>query len=266
MAEGGCATCSRYMLIIFNFIFWISGGAILGTGIFVLVSDEVDKFLKSIDIGLPVGFLYTAAYIMIAVGAFVFFVGFCGCCGAVRESAFMLGIYIFCMAVVMCGELGAGIYVAVEKGYLESEGHGVLIDTVKNYTGAGNSTIDFLQIEFNCCGADNYTDYRNSEWVLNQMPPKRYVPDTCCRGKGKDVKSHRPANATICREEAEPGSPIQPEDRTQLQQRGCFPAIRDWIGGQSIILICVGIGIALIQVLGIIFAVCLCRNRSEYYE
>ncbi|KAK6191345.1 hypothetical protein SNE40_003062 [Patella caerulea] len=267
MAEGGCAKCSRLMLIIFNFIFWISGGAVLGTGIFILVSDELESFLATlIDMNIPLEFLYTAAYIMIAVGAFVFIAGFCGCCGAVRESSVMLGIYIFCMVIVMLGELAAGIYVAVEKGNLEKNVHDTISDSVRNYTGMGNSTVDFLQVKLHCCGADNFTDYRSSYWYTSQTQALReYVPETCCKGLG-DAQNYVPFNTGLCQEEAKPGSLIPSDKREELRSKGCFPSIMDWLTSQSVILIGVGVGIALIQVLGIIFAVCLCRNRTEYYD
>ncbi|XP_041367076.1 tetraspanin-18-like [Gigantopelta aegis] len=205
MAEGRCASFSRYMLIIFNFVFWISGGAVLGMGIFVLVSDKVENLLQSlIDLNVPLDFLYTTAYIMVTVGAFVFFAGFCGCCGAVRESAFMLVVYMFCMALVMCGELAAGIFVAVKKGDLEINIHTIMENSVRNYTGFGNSTADFLQIEFHCCGTDNYTDYRNSNWFLDQQPPKANPPKLS--GLSFRPKTHRAGPGSGSRSGVESGS------------------------------------------------------------
>ncbi|ESP02556.1 hypothetical protein LOTGIDRAFT_171957 [Lottia gigantea] len=244
MAEGGCAKCSRLLLIIFNFVFWISGGALLGVGIFFLVSDEWKSFLGIlIDMNLPLKFLAIAAYVLIAVGAFVFIAGFCGCCGAVRESAVMLGIYIFCMIIVMIGELSAGVYVAVEKENLEKIAHDGISESVKNYTGTGNSTIDFIQIELSCCGSDNFTDYRYSYWIQEQTPPlKTYVPETCCRGNGKP-EEYRPVNIGLCQEEAEPGSLIPSDKRTELRDKGCFPSIMEWLTCKSVIFIDVGIAL-----------------------
>jgi hypothetical protein len=56
-----------------------------------------------------------AAYILIAMGAFVFLVGFLGCCGAIKESKCMLGLYIFFLVLVMAGELAAGIIAIIYK-------------------------------------------------------------------------------------------------------------------------------------------------------
>lgn len=71
----------------------LSGGVIMGIGIFLLASDTVEKSLSTlIDMSVPIEFVSTAASIMIGVGSFVFVIGFCGCCGAIRESAIMLSI------------------------------------------------------------------------------------------------------------------------------------------------------------------------------
>lgn len=267
MAEGMCAQCARYFLIIFNFIFWLSGGVIMGVGIYLLMSDQVETSLSNlIDMNIPVEFVYTGACIMIGVGSFVFFVGFCGCCGAMRESAIMLGIYVACMVVVLLGEISAGIYVAVEKGNIVTQVRGDLADTVMNYTGNGNTTIDFLQVQLFCCGSDNYTDYQDSLWFVMQTgPEKNYVPKTCCRGEGKDAASFQADNYLACNREAE--AKAQSRDTfEQLYSQGCYRSLLNWLDDQSFTLIGVVVGIAVIEIFGILFAVCLCRNRSEYFD
>ncbi|XP_076471366.1 CD82 antigen-like isoform X2 [Babylonia areolata] len=267
MAEGKCAQCARYFLIIFNFIFWLSGGVIMGVGIYLLMSDQVETSLSNlIDMAIPIEFVYTAACVMIGVGSFVFFVGFCGCCGAMRESAIMLGIYIACMVLVFLGEVTAGIYVAVEKGGIETQIRGDLAYTVRNYTGSGNATIDFLQVKFHCCGSDNYTDYQQSLWFLNQEEiDKHFVPKTCCLGEGKDAASFHPHNYPACNQEAQ--AEAQAWDTfNDLQPKGCYNSLLEWLDDQSFTLIGVVVGIGVIEIFGVLFAVCLCRNRSEYYD
>lgn len=239
----------------------------MGTGIFLLASDEVEASLSAmIDMNIPLEFVYTAACIMIGVGSFVFFVGFCGCCGAMRESAIMLGIYIGCMVVVMLGELSAGIYVAVEKGNIEGTIRGDLSNSVKNYTGLGNSTIDFVQVKFQCCGADNYTDYQRSYWFMEQTTfDRNFVPVTCCAGMGKDAATYKPNNFITCTSEAQATSQAW-DTFEELHPRGCYNSLLEWIDDQSVTLIAVGVGIGIIEIFGIIFAVWLCRNRTEYYD
>ncbi|XP_021353096.1 CD82 antigen-like [Mizuhopecten yessoensis] len=267
MAEGMCATCSRYLLIAFNFLFWVSGGALLGLGIWVRVDSQVEDTIKQfVHINLPVDVLYAAAYVFIAVGTFIFVTGFCGCCGAIRESACMLAIYIGCLTVVILGELTAGVYLAIERTNLEQMFNENLSSQVQNYTDPGNSTMDFLQIQFDCCGSYNYSEFNSSVYAQNLPEQSRkewFVPDSCCVA----VKVH---NAKIsdndkrtCQKEAKT---MMSSNTKQLRTAGCYDKIMKMLYTNSAILIGVGMGVAFLAVLGIILSICLCRNRTEYWE
>lgn len=239
----------------------------MGLGIFLLTSGTVEaKLTELIAMEVPTEIIRTAAIIMIAIGSFVFFVGFCGCCGAMRESAIMLGIYIACMVIVMIAELSAGIYVAVEKGNIESSIKDDLGTTVRNYTGVKNSTLDFLQIKFRCCGSENFTDYQNSVWYSEQQEQKspvsiHVVPRTCCAGSEHN-KIFTPSNYSACNLEAR----ILKDSYDQLYPKGCHRSLMDWLDDQSWTLIGVVLGIGVIEIFGIALAGWLCRNRTEYYD
>ena len=60
----------------------------IGAGIYVLVSSDL-KFLS--DFASKDSVIKTAGFILIGTGCFIFIVGFCGCCGAIRESECLLG-------------------------------------------------------------------------------------------------------------------------------------------------------------------------------
>lgn len=72
------------------YFFQVSGCGLLGIGIWICVDDRIEEFLKNASIGFPLDWIYVFAYVTIGVGGFIFITGFCGCCGAVRESAWML--------------------------------------------------------------------------------------------------------------------------------------------------------------------------------
>lgn len=59
----------------------------LGVGIWLLVSDDFTKYSDADD---SLGFIYTGAYILVAIGGLIMIIGFLGCCGAIRESQCML--------------------------------------------------------------------------------------------------------------------------------------------------------------------------------
>ncbi|KAL5007814.1 hypothetical protein ScPMuIL_016620 [Solemya velum] len=263
MAEGKCAKCSRFLLVIFNLFFWICGALCLGAGIWVRVDEEVEKYLKRLlDLNMPVESLFVLAYILMAVGAFVFVVGFCGCCGAVRESAWMLGVFIGCMLIIIIAEIGGGIYFAVERVNLETMLRDNIAVGVKNYTGAGNSTLDFIQQNLKCCGSENYTDYEDSYFFLSEGPSvNMYVPESCCTMRTVGKKTV-PINATMCQLEAK----THANHTAYLYKQGCFKEIVIFLDDHSLKFIFAVVGLGLIEIMGIAFAVSLCRNRTEYYD
>ena len=65
----------------------------VGVGIWIVAGEDSAEVLEDkVHIKIPEDSLNNAAYTIIAGGSFILFVGFCGCCGAIRESAFMLAV------------------------------------------------------------------------------------------------------------------------------------------------------------------------------
>ncbi|XP_071100032.1 tetraspanin-18-like [Haliotis cracherodii] len=252
MGCGDClAGCARVLLIVFNFIFWLSGAAILGIGIWFLVDPNIQSYLDVIQVKGEGELLKYAAYIFIAFGAFVFAVGFCGCCGAIRNSQCLLGFYIFFLVVVFAGELAAGILVALYRGDLETKLEAELKRKIQEeYDFANRSSvgdaIDKVQIELVCCGGTNSSDYVNSKWSTTT---KLVYPESCCtRGVNKEV---------VDKNQCQTGA-------SSYNKRGCKAKLIEWMKQHSTIIIGVGCGIAGIQIIGLVFAIALCRQiRSE---
>uniref|UniRef100_A0A672RLA8 Tetraspanin 2 n=1 Tax=Sinocyclocheilus grahami TaxID=75366 RepID=A0A672RLA8_SINGR len=61
-------------------------------------------------------------YILIAAGGLVMLVGFFGCCGAVRESQCLLGLFFTCLLVIFGAEVAAGVF-----GFLNKDKCGVCV-------------------------------------------------------------------------------------------------------------------------------------------
>ncbi|KAK3791516.1 hypothetical protein RRG08_061529 [Elysia crispata] len=252
---GCCSGFARILLITFNFIFWLSGAAVLGVGIWILVDPEIEDYQEVIsDATDDDQFLKTAAYILIAFGAFVFLVGFCGCCGAIRSSKCLIGLYITFLVVVFAGELAAGIYVAIYSEDASDKLDQGLTKSIKNNYIEGSkvaSAWDVVQKELECCGGHGYKDYMNSTWSSDPSLGK-LMPVSCCI-LGTDDK---PKNETLC-ERATPN---------YYWTEGCRDQIEDWIKKHSRILIGVGCGVAALQIIGFICAICFCRHmdREKY--
>uniref|UniRef100_A0A672TBT8 CD81 protein-like n=1 Tax=Sinocyclocheilus grahami TaxID=75366 RepID=A0A672TBT8_SINGR len=85
--EGGMK-CVKYLLFVFNFIFWLMGSLVLAVGLWLRLDPNTVSLLGE---GGPDTF-FIGVYILIAAGGLVMLVGFFGCCGAVRESQCLLGL------------------------------------------------------------------------------------------------------------------------------------------------------------------------------
>ena len=70
----------------------LSGGAMLGIGIWLRVDDSILELIKLTEFATDGDQMENVAWVLIAVGAFVFLVGFLGCFGAITENRCMLGV------------------------------------------------------------------------------------------------------------------------------------------------------------------------------
>ncbi|KAK2851461.1 hypothetical protein Q5P01_007737 [Channa striata] len=144
--EGGMK-CVKYLLFVFNFIFWLMGSFVLAVGLWLRFDRETVSLLNGDK--APDTF-FIGVYILIGAGGLVMLVGFFGCCGAVRESQCLLGSFFACLVIIFGAEVAAGVF-----GFLNKE---KIIKDVQNfytttYNENANSTlISSYQKILNCCG------------------------------------------------------------------------------------------------------------------
>lgn len=265
--------CARGVLIIYNTILWLAGGFVLGFGIYLLVENNVGgsiDFLveinEFIDMSRASDFLIKiAANAMIAVGAFIFLIGFCGCCGAIKESKCLLGSYMFCLGLLMLCEMAVSctaIYFYTDTGRTESGWNEFLSSSqleystwvTENYASNDNfrEAINHFQISLECCGWNGLQDYNNVTWDnITGM-----VPSCCTLSDSKDLQSVRDMhygdgaiiNSTGC---------IQGDTR-YIYSSDCGTELDEWLGANSVVFIGCGLGIACLEIVGLFFACCLC--------
>eukprot|EP00914_Ancora_sagittata_P018242 GHVO01036061.1.p1 GENE.GHVO01036061.1~~GHVO01036061.1.p1 ORF type:complete len:270 (-),score=31.23 GHVO01036061.1:446-1255(-) len=267
MAIGCGAKCAKFLLIVFNAIFWLSGACVLGVGLWLLLDDSATQvFGLAIEASGDSTFK-TACYVLIGIGAFVFLVGFLGCCGAIRESKCLLGLYIFALVVVFVVELAAGILAALYKDKITDELKEQLeksiaekpyYDNDMKYTAWGLS-VNFAQAKFKCCGfiEPDAADYTQQDFNATYGIP---FPYSCCKLKeGTDTKEE----GKVSEEDVEDWTSCQAKNTEQFYSKACYESVKNWISDNLIILIGVGIGIACLEICGLIFAICLIRAFGE---
>jgi len=91
MALSCGAKCAKLLLLVFNAVLWCSGIILFAIGLFFLVEDDRTLLFKLFaDESTSYAPLQYLAWAFVGLGIGVFFIGFCGCCGALRESRWIL--------------------------------------------------------------------------------------------------------------------------------------------------------------------------------
>ncbi|KFM58000.1 CD151 antigen, partial [Stegodyphus mimosarum] len=132
-----------------------------------------------------------------------------------------------------------------------------LSDVLKNEYGiSGQLTeaFDFAQTKFNCCGVFGPEDYEESAWKTQNLGKGDIVSKTCCMLSNDDHLDPKPMNSTWCQSE-------KPNEYLLFRHNeGCLIKLEEFIKRTSILLVAIGCGVAALEIFGMIFAMCLCKE------
>ncbi|XP_060932120.1 CD151 antigen [Limanda limanda] len=239
-----CGTiCLKYLLFLFNILFWLAGGAVLAVGVWTLV--EKSDYISLLNSG----FYSASAYILIAAGVIVIVTGIIGCCATLKEMKSLLAVYLVLLLCIFLLEVVAGVLAYINYLGLDDElRQNLKVTMQQKYQQPGEESVtqavDRLQQEFKCCGSNNFSDWRDSAWI--RAPDNRQlVPDSCCK-----------TPSDLCGRRDHPSNIYKVEG-------GCIMKLEEFILSQLYILGAVGIGIAFLQLVGMMFTCCLYRNLKE---
>lgn len=139
-----CTTAVRVPLFILNLITWICGGALIGLGIWVVMTDnEYKHFAENKN----------SFIVFISFATFLFAAGIFGACGALAGNKLILQMYFTILCLVFCGLLGLVVFGVVQKTLV----HDIV---KKSWNKTTDETRIFIQEKFHCCGiGDNITLY-----------------------------------------------------------------------------------------------------------
>nr|XP_042897256.1 CD63 antigen [Parasteatoda tepidariorum] len=173
----------------------------------------------------------TAPTILIVVGCIIFVVAFFGCCGAVKENHCMVmtfGLLVFVIFVVeLAGGISAYMYKGEVKDFLKQNMNDSLVQQKKDAL----QLWDEMQSKWKCCGVDGPQDYTNVGIT---------IPKSCC----------------------EPGT----DTCQQPFIKGCFPQMLEKVKGAITVIGGVAVGLAVVELLGCMFAWCLASAIKRDYE
>jgi CD63 antigen len=183
---------------------------------------------------------WTAPIVLMIVGSMIFIISFLGCCGALRESSWMILTFSVFLMLIFLTEIGIGIAGYIKHGELPAILERQFNKTLEDYANSVDAqrAWSLVQGELVCCGINSPNDWR-------PIFKNKTVPAMCCHLLPKDVKTCTTDYAA---------------------QIGCLPKLYEFLDNKSLLLGGVGIGIAIVQLIGVVFACCLSRAFRENYE
>lgn len=141
------------------------------------------------------------------------------------------------LVVIFLAEIGIGIAGYVKHGQLRSLMADGFNRTLNDYE-HNQQAWKLLQTELECCGANGPSDWQ-------QVFHNASLPAACC----KEI----PVSQVEC-------------DMSHAFTAGCMPKLLDLFESKSLILAGMGVGVALVQLIGVCYACCLYRAFRRNYE
>ncbi|XP_063921647.1 CD63 antigen-like isoform X2 [Zophobas morio] len=279
----------KYVLFVFNLLFVITGIVMIAVGVSVKsYYTDYDIFLNDSYFSLP--------NLLIAIGSLIFFISFFGCCGAIRESWFMIFIFSILLSVIFIMEFSAGIagYVLRDKtiDFLTEELQQSTQDYEFNNPKPNPQTYmwDKIQSQFKCCGAAGPKDWidkvtttstnnsattptTTNSSVTTTVPsvsPDSTTPTTptALRLLSPRNKGDLPSSCCV----SKPGTAgtitcnIDNTDTATYFKIGCVEGFGDYLKDHAVTIGGVGLAIAFIQLFGVIFACHLSKQLKHGFH
>uniref|UniRef100_A0A8C1UQR6 Tetraspanin n=2 Tax=Cyprinus carpio TaxID=7962 RepID=A0A8C1UQR6_CYPCA len=246
----GCIIATKYFLFMFNFLFFIFGVALLGFGLWVILDNQDFVTVLHESKSLKVG-----AYILIGIGSLSMLMGFLGCIGAIYEVRCLLGLYFTCLLLILIAQVTAAVLIYFQRDLLKSEMSTVVNKILVNYTGYNKTSEDawdYVQRTMKCCG-----------WT----GPSNWTENLVINSKKNNSASLYPCS---CRNESINGTEIKESGLCEVFSSewpvfttGCMSSMEDWLLRKSGVILGVCVGIAVIELLGMILSMCLCKSVQQ---
>ncbi|XP_074086908.1 CD81 antigen [Macrotis lagotis] len=163
MGVEGCTKCIKYLLFVFNFVFWLAGGVILGVALWLRHDSQTTSILHlNLDDTPAPSTFYVGIYILIAVGAVMMFVGFLGCYGAIQESQCLLGTFFTCLVILFACEVAAGIWGFVHRDKIAKDvkqfyDQALQKAVTEDNAGNAKTVVKTFHETLGCCGSNVLT-------------------------------------------------------------------------------------------------------------
>ncbi|XP_048776354.1 tetraspanin-18-like [Ostrea edulis] len=274
---GACAGVSSFFLVIVNTIFSLVGITLVVVGSIVRWGDEFmnnilqDSYSKLTSALQEAGvnnvnlndfniadFVGDATLAFIILGDFFFILGIIGCVGACCKFKRILVVYVIFLVILLLAEVTFIILIFAVRSEVDNWFKKPFQKAIKDdYKGINASdsislAINFVSVEFKCCGVDSYRDFNSSNLWRNEtgkIANNPQIPVVCCKIRN---------SVDTC--------VLNPNQNNSYSEQGCYGAIDNWLKDNQIILIGVGGGVLAVEIMLMIFALVVCKSNGKTEE
>ncbi|XP_041938882.1 leukocyte antigen CD37 [Alosa sapidissima] len=245
MVSECCLGVTKYLVFLFNLIFFFLGALMLSLGVWITCA-ESSFFLE------PPTFISMSllSYFLLIGGSLTMTLGFLGCIGAIQEAKCLLGLYFMLLTIVLAAQSVGGVLFITQRSIFESSlmGH---MSMVINMYGKNDShlqhferTLDYIQQQAECCGWEY-----PAEW-------DRGAPCSCYYYNGTQHASNSSTfSSCVC----------SPTDTTQcvMYKQGCKRQLERWMDDHMLIIMVVLFALIGVEICGMILSMCLYKSHSK---
>ncbi|XP_015247097.1 PREDICTED: tetraspanin-33 isoform X1 [Cyprinodon variegatus] len=244
----------KYLLFLFNFIFWVVSLVMVAIGVYARVIKHAETTLASLSLD--------PAVMLIVVGILMFIITFCGCVGSLRENICLLQTFCISLIVIFIIQLAAGILAFIFSDKARHKVTEIINNAIVHYRDDVDlqNLIDYGQKEFRCCGGTTNTDWSKNVYFncspSNPSKERCSVPYSCCiPSQKKEVPN------TQC------GLGMQEKaTENKIYTDGCIDKMVDWIHSNLFILGGIALGLAIPQLVGMLLSQILINQIKDQIE
>uniref|UniRef100_A0A3Q0R294 CD82 molecule a n=1 Tax=Amphilophus citrinellus TaxID=61819 RepID=A0A3Q0R294_AMPCI len=215
-----CMYSRIYLISDIVCILQLFGAAIMGFGLWLLLDNQSFIVVLNNSPGVKL-----ACYILIGVGAFSMLLSFLGCLGAIYEIRCLLGLYFTCLLLILIAQIAAGVLLYFQKDVVSDLGVCVCVC---------------------CCGWIGRMDWSGNMVIINSS--QLLFPCSC---QNISLVVGNFSGSGFC-EAQTPDWPVY--------DVGCAASVERWLHTNIAVVLSIYLGVALIELLGMILSICLCRN------
>ncbi|XP_047428104.1 tetraspanin-4 [Mugil cephalus] len=215
-ASRRCLCCVKYLMFIFNLIFWLGGCGLFGVGVWL-------SFTQAEFSSLPLSFpSLSAANLLLVAGGITMVTGFLGCLGALKEQRSLLVMFFVILLLLVLTEVALVLVVHIFHDELNTKAQDKLKEGIKSYNSDPGlkKSWDSVQKMFKCCGVSNKTDWHN---VMNET-----LPSSCCL-----------VETTPC---------------SEGWDEPCYEKAKEWLLNNITSVLVFGVCIGVVQILALVFS------------